>query len=139
MRTFQAHIAKLAIETCMWTTRCRMMHPGGTTGRPLLPPIGTRQIHCRAGSVGAETDADHTARLHGTAKDVLKEEGPTHSVGNSLPRQRKYLHGWLGDEGRGTGAVIPGRETENKDISGSGTQKNATTRNRQNATLLNHL
>ena len=31
VRTFQARVVKLAAKTGMWATRCRMIHPGGTT------------------------------------------------------------------------------------------------------------
>ena len=31
IRTFQAHIARLAMETEMWSARCRMIHPGRAT------------------------------------------------------------------------------------------------------------
>ena len=32
VRAFQTHVARLAMKTDMWAARCRMIHPGGTTG-----------------------------------------------------------------------------------------------------------
>ena len=32
VRTFQAHVTKLAMEACIWAARCRLVHPDGTTG-----------------------------------------------------------------------------------------------------------
>ena len=32
VRTFQARVVGLAMDSEMWTARCRVMHPGKTTG-----------------------------------------------------------------------------------------------------------
>ena len=35
IRTFQAHVVRLAMEAGMWVTRCRVVHPNGTRGLAL--------------------------------------------------------------------------------------------------------
>jgi hypothetical protein len=32
VRTFQSHVVRLAMGADMWAARCRLVHPGGTTG-----------------------------------------------------------------------------------------------------------
>ena len=85
VRIFQAHVARLAMETGIWVAKCRVVRPNDTRGLPSRQKKNTSDAYSSELSRPGLKKMPITERFY-VGLPPSKARGPARTMEDSLPR-----------------------------------------------------